>query len=213
MIDVTELDDVAVVTVDDGKANALSFELIAALIEILEKRAATSKAIVLAGRPGMFSAGLDLAVVRGGDKERFDALLDACTGLYAAMLRSPVPIVAACTGHAVAGGALLLLCCDYRFGLRGAYKIGFGEMAIGLPLPRFGSSVARARLSRRHFIRATVLAEMVEPDEAVDFGFLDSVVETDVVAWAAARAETLVPLTGRAYVVGKHIAYRGIDVP
>jgi enoyl-CoA hydratase len=207
MIDVTEAGDVGVITVDDGKANGLSFELIPTLTEAIGKQAATSKALVLAGRPGLFCAGLDMAVVKSGDPDRLTALFDTCTDLYTTVLRSPVPIVAACTGHAVAGGALLLLCCDYRIGLQGDYRIGLHEVSIGLPYPKFGSRVAQLRLNRARYFRATVLAEVTGPDEAVEVGFLDEVVDRDVTAAAIAKAQALSPLVGPAYATAKHIAY------
>jgi enoyl-CoA hydratase len=211
MIDITESGDLCTITVDDGRANALNFESVEALSQAIDKHSTTSRALVLEGRPGIFCAGLDLAVVRSGDEVLLRQLLDLCEGLYRIMLSSPVPIVAACTGHALAGGALMLLCCDYRVGLRGDFRIGFNEVAIGMPLPRFGSDVARARLNRERFIRATVLAETTGPEEAVTVGFLDEVHEADVAEAAARKAATLVALPRDAYAAGKHIAYRTVD--
>ena len=211
VIGAERIGDVTVVTLDDGKVNALSFSLIEGLTRLLVEEARSSRAIVLAGRPGVFSAGLDIAVIRAGDEHAVTQLFDRATELYQTMLASPVPIVAACTGHALAGGALLLLCSDYRIGLRGDFRIGFNEVAIGVPLPEFGSGVARLRLQRSHFLRATVLAELTGPDEAAAAGFLDETVDADVVEAALRRAEGLASLAGRAYAVGKHIAYRELD--
>ena len=209
MIGVTETGDVAVLTMDDGKANAMSFELLAGLVEALQQQAERSSAIVLAGRPGRFCAGLDLRVVQGGDRARFEELLEAGRELYRTMLRLPVPIVAACTGHALAGGALLLLCVDYRIGLRGDYRIGMQEVAIGVPIPDFGTRMAQLRLDRRRYFRAIVLAETTDPDEAVDVGFLDEVADTPdaLLAAAVARAEVLGKLPRDAYATGKRTAY------
>jgi enoyl-CoA hydratase len=206
VIDVTEIGEVGVVTFDDGKANALSFESLTALSAALEKQAAVSKALVLAGRPDMFSAGLDLSVVKSGDRARFGELLAAGRELYRVLLRSHTPVVGACTGHAVAGGALLLLCCDYRVGLRGDFQIGLPEVKIGVPYPEFGSRVAQVRLNRARYYRATVLGETTGPDEAVEVGFLDEVVDTEVIAAAVTKAQMLTSLAGPAYAAGKRIA-------
>lgn len=206
-----QIGDVTVVTVDDAKVNALSFSTIDAVRDEILGAADSSRAVVVAGRPGVFSAGLDLATVKNGDRGDLDRLFDRCTDLYQTLLRCPVPVVAACTGHALAGGALLLLCCDWRIGLRGDFRIGFNEVAIGVPLPEFGSGVARLRLHRSRFVRATVLAELTAPDEAVTVGFLDEAVDGDVLDAAVRRAEALAPLAGRAYAVGKHIAYAELD--
>lgn len=216
MISVTATGDVAVITVDDGKVNAMSFEWLSGLTEAIGKQAEASRAIVLAGRPGRFCAGLDLRVVQSGDAGRLEEILEVGRVLYRTMLRLPVPIVAACTGHAVAGGALLLLCCDYRIGLQGDFRIGLNEVSIGVPMPSFGTRVAQLRLDRRRYFRSVVLAELMGPDEAVEVGFLDELVPAgaDVVAAAVAKAETLAPLTGDAYLTGKLRAYKdyaGLD--
>jgi enoyl-CoA hydratase len=211
VLQVERVGDVSLITLDDGKANALSFHLINGLLRVILDEAETSRALVLAGRTGMFCAGLDLNVVRSGEAGRFGELLDVATELYLALLQAPVPIVAACTGHALAGGALLLLCSDYRIGVRGEFRIGLNEVSIGVPLPEFGSRLARLRLQRSYFVRATLLAELTGPDEAVDIGFLDETVDEDVVTAAVRRAEALGLLDRRAYAVAKHIAYRDLD--
>jgi enoyl-CoA hydratase len=209
VIDVAEQADVAVVTMDDGKANAMSFDLLVDLGETLQNLAERSKAVVLAGRPGLFCAGLDLRVVQGGDQTGFDELLEAGRELYRLLLRLPVPIVAACTGHALAGGALLLLCSDYRIGLRGDFRIGMHEVSIGVPIPEFGTRMAQLRLNRTRYVRAILLGELTGPDEAVEVGFLDEVAGTpaDLLAAAVAKAEVLARLPREAYTEGKRITY------
>lgn len=209
MIHVEEVGDIAVVTMDDGKANAMSFELLTALSETLLKQAERSKAVVLAGRPGRFCAGLDLRVVQGGDQARFEQLLEAGREVYRLFLQLPVPIVAACTGHAVAGGALLLLCCDYRIGLWGDFRIGMHEVSIGVPIPEFGTRMAQLRLNRARYVRAILLGELTDPDEAVEVGFLDEVAATpeSLLAAAVAKAELLTNLPRAAYAEGKRTTY------
>jgi enoyl-CoA hydratase len=166
-------DDVAVVTLDDGKANALSHEMIEGLIDCFRSAATTSKALVLSGRPGLFCAGLDLRVIRDGDAKSRADLMAHAVELYMTMSSHPTPIVAACTGHAIAGGAMLLLCADIRIGAYGDYTIGLTEVALGIAMPRFGFTLAERRLDRRYLLRATVLAERFDPDGAVASGFLD----------------------------------------
>src|SRR5439155_21901126 len=125
------------------------------------------------------------------------------------MLRLPVPIVAACTGHALAGGALLLLCCDYRIGLRGDYRIGMPEVSIGVPIPDFGTRMAQLRLNRTRYVRAILLGETTGPDEAVQVGFLDEATDTPdgLLAAAVARAEVLARLPREAYATAKRTTY------
>ena len=108
---------VAVLTFDDGKANALSHQALDALEAALDRAEADpdARAILLAGRPGRFSAGFDLATMTAGVEE-MRWLVGAGANLIARLLLEPLPVVAACTGHALAAGALLLLACDQRIG-------------------------------------------------------------------------------------------------
>jgi enoyl-CoA hydratase len=178
---------VAFLGMDDGKANALSHEMIAELESALERAGGEAQAVVLSGRPGRFCAGFDLTVMRS-TPEAMAALVRSGADLYARMLTHPQPIVVAATGHALAAGALALLAADYRIGARGDFKIGLNEVAIGLTLPRFAVEMARERLSKRHFHRAAAQAEIYTPDGARDAGFLDEVVEPEGLAQAVATA-------------------------
>lgn len=197
-------DGVAVVTLDDGKANAFSPGAIAELQSALDRAAGEARAVAWIGRPGRFSAGFDLAVMRSG-LEPMAALVRAGADLYARMLSHPQPIVAACSGHALAAGALALLAADYRVGVAGDFKIGLNEVAIGMTLPHFAVEMARARLSKRHLGRAVSHAEIYAPDGAMDAGFLDEVVDGSVLLErAVAEATRLGELTGSAFEGTKH---------
>src|SRR5207253_10125627 len=109
-------DDVAVISMDDGKANALSPDAIAALNSALDEvdRRGPAGAVVLAGRPGVFSGGFDLNVMRGGDLDAIGALVRSGGELVLRLFSAGRPTVAACTGHAIAAGAPLLLWAHFR---------------------------------------------------------------------------------------------------
>jgi enoyl-CoA hydratase len=92
------------------------------------------------------------------------------------MLSFRYPLIAACSGHAVAKGAFLLLATDHRIGVDGAFKIDLNGVAIGMPMHLGGVELARGRLAPVFFNRSVILAEMVSPKEAVTSGFLDKVV-------------------------------------
>jgi enoyl-CoA hydratase len=169
-------DGVAVIDLDDGKANAIGFALLDALEPALEQAADEAKAVVLAGRPGRFSGGFDLGVIRG---ERTAELMRRGGRLALRLWTFPVPVVHAVTGHAMAMGAVLLCCADYRVGAAGEYKLGLNEVRIDLAVPPFAVDLARARLNPTHFTRATLLAEVFDPDGAVEAGYLDEVVALD----------------------------------
>lgn len=165
-------DSIAWITMDDGKVNVLSPAMLAELNEAFTRAEEDSAVAVLTGRDGVFSAGFDLPVLRAGGSQSA-SMLRAGFDLAERILGFPMPVVIACTGHAIAMGVFLLLCGDYRVGAAGPYKITANEVAIGLTMPRAAVEICRQRLSPAHFNRATILAEVFPPDKAVDAGFLD----------------------------------------
>lgn len=176
--------DVALVRVDDGKVNVLSHEVIAALQESLDRAESEAKAVVLMGRPGKFTAGFDLKVMQSGP-EAASNLFRAGMDLFVRLYEFPIPVVAACTGHAFAAGAIWLMCCDVRIGADTPTKIGLNETAIGMVLPNSVVTLARDRLSPRHVHSSVQLARLYSPAEAVDVGYLDWVVPEDELEQAA----------------------------
>jgi len=193
---------VSLVTMDDGKANALTKDGIAQLVAHINAAAADESvaAVVVAGREGRFSGGFDLNVMMGDDVQAILDLVADGGELVAHAYSAPIPVVAACTGHAVAAGALFLMGCDVRVGAAGEFKIGLNEVAIGMVLPDWGMTIARERLSKRHLQRCVTNARLVDPTEAVDAGFLDEVVAPDaVIERAVALAAEFTALQPGAY--------------
>jgi enoyl-CoA hydratase len=200
-------DAVTVLHVDDGKVNALSFELIAAIKAAVEAADADDAvgAVVIHGREGRFSAGFDLGVMLAGDVADTVRLVADGGDLVRTLYGCGVPVVAACTGHALAAGALMLLGCDVRIGADVPAKIGLNEVAIKMVLPGWALTIAEARLSKRHLQRAIVNARVTGPSDAVDVGFLDEVAAADAlldtaVTLAADLAATLDPAAYRGTV-------------
>ena len=195
-------DEVFVATIDDGKANALSVEVVSMLRDAVATAAEHRCPLVIAGRAGAFSAGFDLKVVTGPDTAAAAALFDGGGKLYHEMLAAPVPMVAACTGHALAGGALILLAADFRIGVPHPCKIGLNEVRIGLALPKFAVVLARHRLATRYLTTATLSAEVGDPARACEVGFLDELRE-DAVQASIALARDLASLSSKAFAVTK----------
>lgn len=180
---------VAVVTLDDGKANAMGHAVLDGLTEALGRAEAEATALVLAGGARAFSAGYDLAVMTEST-EAMRGLVTAGARFLMRLYGSPLPTIAACTGHALAGGALTLLACDERIGPDGApAKIGLNEVAIGMPLPVFAVELARDRLAPAH-LTAAVLGQVYDPAGAVAAGYLDRLVPAGEVVDAAVAAAT-----------------------
>ena len=192
-------DTVAVITMDDGKVNALSHSMIESLQGALDRAEKEAKAVLLVGREGRFSAGFDLKTMMSGI-EGAKGLLTAGSALFLRVYAFPRPVVAACTGHAMAGGALMLLCSDTRIGAAGAFKIGLNEVAISMPLPILGQELARARLDPRRLTEAAVQARIYDPEGAREVGYLDAVVPAEALLERAhAEAKRLGALPAAAY--------------
>ena len=202
-----ELDsEVALIRLDDGKANAVNHVLIDGMTDGLDRAGREAKAVVITGRPGRFSAGFDLNVLRSGRDAGF-ALVTAGARMLLKIFTHPQPVVTASTGHAIAAGGFMLLASDTRLGADGDFKIGLNEVAIGMTLPEFGLMFARERISKRHFTDAAMQARLFNPCEAVDAGFLDRVCPPDdVIAEAVAEARRLAALHLPSYACTKQRA-------
>jgi enoyl-CoA hydratase len=178
---------VAVVQMDDGKANALSKAMIEALDAALTRAEAEASAMVLTGRPSRFCGGFDLRVMMSGPGPAID-LLRAGALMLMRFYGASIPVVIACSGHALAGGALLVLTGDQRIGAAGAFQIGLNEVAVGLPVPVLAAELARDRLLPTEYVRATLQARIYDPEGALRAGYLDAVTSADTLL-EEARAE------------------------
>jgi enoyl-CoA hydratase len=193
----------AVVTMDDGKANALSDAMIAALLAALTRAEGEATAMVLVGRPDRFCAGFDLRVMMSGP-EAAKSLLGRGSELLMRLYGASIPLVMACTGHALAGGALVLLTGDVRIGAAGAFRIGLNEVSIGMPVPVLAMELARDRLTSTELSRATLMAQIYAPETAAKAGYLDEVVPAaDVLARAKEEAARLGVLAKGAFSATK----------
>jgi enoyl-CoA hydratase len=166
---------VATIVLDDGKVNVLSVPMQTAINAALDQAAADGAVVVLMGREGRFSAGFDLATLNAGGPDAL-TMLRGGFELAERLLSFPTPVVIACTGHTIAMASFLLLSGDYRVGAAGPFKITANEVAIGMRLPWAAIELCRHRLTPAAFNRATILAEVFTPDDAVAAGFLDRVV-------------------------------------
>lgn len=191
--------DLAVITMDDAKANAFSFEMMDALSAAFAEAKAENLGVVLAGRPGVLSAGLDLKIMKTG-LEGAREMLKKGLALYLDIYEHPRPVVIASTGHALAGGAVLLLTGDTRLGCPGDAKIGLTEVAVGLAMPRSVTILARDRLNRAFVSRAILEAEVFSPEGAVAVGYLDRLVPAEkLLEEALAHAQKLAALPKEPY--------------
>lgn len=196
-VDATDL--VHVITMDDGKANALSPALQQAINDALDGAEAANAAVVLAGRPGRFSAGFDLGVLSAGGSDGVRMLRGGFL-LAHRLLSFPRPVVIACTGHAIAMGSFLLLSGDTSVAADGPFRIHANEVAIGMTMPYGALALLRNRLAPAAYQRAAVLAEPFTPANAQAAGWVDHLAEPEaVVATALERATALAGLDATAH--------------
>jgi enoyl-CoA hydratase len=143
----TEHDGVSVLTADRPPANAMDLTLLDELVAAVEGLAAEPPAaLVLAGRPGFFSAGLDLKAVPGYGPPEQRRLVDGINRMAIGVYGLPCPVVCAITGHAIAGGFVLAVCGDHRVAsTEGRY--GLTEVKVGVPYPQGAIGVVRAELT------------------------------------------------------------------
>lgn len=195
--------NVAVLRMDDGKANAFGYAMLDELDAALDRAEKEAAAVVIAGRAGRFSAGFDLGEMMGGiDKVR--ALVGRGTQTILRLYGLGMPLVMACTGHALAAGAFTMLTGDVRVLARGAFKIGLNEATIGMPLPVLAVELCRDRLNPAHLTRSTLFGQIVDPELAVIAGWGDELAaEGEVVDVATVRAAMLATLPRPAYAQTK----------
>jgi Delta3-Delta2-enoyl-CoA isomerase len=196
MIVTTEHGAVRELRLNRPPVNALSTELIGALARAVDSAPEDGvRALVLSGAPGRFSAGLDVPLLLTLDRP---AMANLWQGLYA-LLRvlacSPIPIAAAITGHAPAGGTVLPLFCDRRVMAQGDWKIGVNEVQVGIPLPPVIISALKRQVGARHAETLGVSGILISPAEALRIGLVDEVTEPeDVVTRAVEWCNNLLAL-------------------
>ena len=186
-----EEDKYSLIKMDDGKANAIGFDMLEQLNAALDQAESAGKVVIIVGRSGKFSAGFDLSVMGQGGDDMMRLLRGGAT-LSQRLLQFPTPVVLAVTGHALAMGGLFLLSADYRIGTEGEFKLGLNEVAIGMTLPYFGVELARARLDPAHFELSVSCAYLYDAVGAVEAGYLDESVGVDqILSRAKAVAKQL----------------------
>ena len=180
LADIKINDDVSIITLDDGKANVFSPEMITEFNSLLDQVPTNKGSLLVNGREGMFSAGFDLKVMMSGPDQAVEMVRSGFTMLKR-VFSFPRPVVAACTGHAIALGAFLLCSSDYRIGARGNYKIGANELRNNMIVPTPILEIAKFKLTKSHKQRALLNAEMYSIQNAIEPGYLDEVVDADSV--------------------------------
>lgn len=195
-------DGVAVLTLDDGKVNALTVEAFDALDAALDA-CADDPAVVVCGRDGVFSAGLDRTLLTG-EPAALERLAVALTRTTMRLWTEPRPVVAAATGHAIAAGTILALASDHVVAAAGDFRWGLNETAIELVLPQWVVDLARSNVRADRLERLLLPGRLVDAREALEVGFAHELAPADEVrARAIARAAALAELARPVYAANK----------
>lgn len=199
--------------------NALNPDLCRALIAALEHALADDvRGVVLAGSPKIFSAGLDVPYLMSLGDQR-GALLEAWQAFFGAARRLGelrIPVVAAITGHAPAGGCVLALCCDYRIMAcsedpQRPFAIGLNETQVGLVVPEGIQMLMRRVVGEHRAERLLVAGEMVPDERALAIGLVDELAGIDaVVPRAIAWLQALLALPHQPMLQTRAIARRAV---
>ena len=198
-------EDVSIIYMDDGKVNVFSPDMIQNFNDALDQVPTDKGAMLITGREGMFSAGFDLKVMMSSP-ENAAAMVKSGFELLMRVFTFPRPVVAACSGHAIALGAFLLCSCDHRIGCKGDFKIGANELRNNMIVPTPILELAKFRLIKSHKQRALLNAEMYSIEDAVAPGYLDEVADQDkLFELAMAKAKDLATLAHPQYLQTKKL--------
>lgn len=208
MLNIIEHGPVREINMARPPVNALSLELLQALRGAVESSVHDGvRGIVLSGASGIYSAGVDIPTLLGKDRRGVREYWGELFALCATLARAPIPLAAAVTGHAPAGGAVLALFCDYRVMAEGAFKIGLNEVQVGLLVPECIQLALRRVIGRHRAERLLVAGTMLEADAALACGFVDELVPVEqVVARTTQWLEALLALPAAAMLATRELA-------
>jgi enoyl-CoA hydratase/carnithine racemase len=188
--------------------NALTTEVLMALREAIEKAPSEGvRALVISGSPGRFSGGLDVPALLKLDKPGIAALWRELYAILRAIASSRIPIVAALTGHAPAGGTVLSLFCDGRVMAEGEFKIGLNEVQVGIPLPPIILAGLQRLVGMRLGEQLAVSGALLSSKEALRVGLVDELAPAEqVVEQALAWCQRLLGVPAEAFALTRRDA-------
>ncbi len=158
--------DIKVIEMGEKGPNLLSVERAKKLIKALDY--SDCKAVIILGNDKVFSAGLNLKDLSNAKEPNEVALIFNTLGeLLRACRDFPGPVISIVGGHAIAGGCLLALASDYRYGMHGMHRMGLNEMAIGIDLPPDMLSIISHSISRDNLFEVATQCKMYTPKEAL----------------------------------------------
>ena len=203
--------DVSIITLDDGKANVFSSAMSSTINQLLDEVPNDNGDLLITGRQGLLSGGFDLKTMTGGEAKDIIEMTVNGFKLLARIYGFSRPVVVASSGHAIALGAFLLCCADYRVGAKGKYLVQANEHRNNMSIPIPILEISKSRISKRHWHRAILNAEAYPIDQSVEAGYLDEVVdEGDLMKRAMEVATDLATLGHPHYQMTKDLDQKDI---
>lgn len=214
MITISNLGPIREIQLNRPPVNALSPELITALREAIERAPGEGvRALIISGMPGKFSGGLDVPLLIGFDRAGIEHLWRELYALMRAVACSQIPICAAITGHAPAGGTVISIFCDYRVAAAGDFRMGLNEVQVGIPLPPVILSALRRQVGPRNAEHLGVGGMLVTPEQALSVGLVDELAPLEqVVERAKAWCNTMLALPPNAMFATRRRARADLTV-
>ncbi len=177
MIEVENRGVVSVLRMARGKGNALNLALLAALAEALDAlERGPARSGVITGQGSVFGAGVDLPELLAGGEGYIRRFLPKMVDVFKRLATFPKPLVAAVNGHAIAGGAIIMLACDVRLLATGSARIGLSEIQVGVLFPSWALEIARYTTPREHFSSLICTGQTWQPVDALARGLVDELV-------------------------------------
>ena len=171
--------DISIIKLDDGKANAFSYDMLSQVNELLAKVPRDSGALVITGREGLFSGGFDLKTFATGDMEKITKMVQLGYRLLLELFSFDRPIVAAVSGHSIALGLFVTCSADYRIAIDGKYVCQANEVRNNMDIPIQIMEILKARVNKKYFYPAVYHSDAFSVQDSIEVGYIDEVVPED----------------------------------
>ena len=207
----TKENDISVIKLDDGKANAFSYEMLIQINNLLEKVSRDSGALVITGREGLFSGGFDLKTFATGDMEKVSKMVQLGYRLLLELFSFERPVIAAVSGHSIALGLFIACSADYRIAIDGEYVCQANEVRNNMDVPTPTMEILKARVNKNYFYPAVLHSDPFSVQDSIAVGYIDEVVaEQDFMNRVIEKATELASLPHPFYANTKKSAQEDI---
>lgn len=180
MIEFEKRGHVTILRMNRGKGNALNVDMIQALTGALDElERSDARAGIITGTGKIFGAGVDLPALLEGGPDYVRRFVPMMLKSFERLATFGKPLVAAINGHALAGGAIMMLACDQRLLARGPSRIGLTEILVGVVFPAWALEIVRWATPPQHFSTLICTGRSYLPEESLSRGLVDELVEPE----------------------------------